>query len=119
MGGSLDEGNVPEESLAASVVFKPGLLCYCRFLVRGTVKNTKAIVVEVGTRRIVIACPDGCALTAAGHWACSPELSACKIFHCACTKLGTRCPIIFYSVDAAALLTRELPEAIDFSTQGM
>ena len=39
--GSLDEGNIPKESLAASVVFRPDLLGYCRFLVRGTVKEFK------------------------------------------------------------------------------
>lgn len=117
--GSIDKGQIPEESLAASVVPRPGLFCHCRFVIRGTVKVTEAIVVEVGTCQIVVACPGCCALTAAGHWASSPELSACKTFHCACVEPGATCPLVFYSVDAAALVTRLPSEAVDFSMQGM
>ncbi|CAE8634212.1 unnamed protein product [Polarella glacialis] len=93
-----------------------GTLVYCRLLVRGVLKVTEAVVVELGTWQTVVACPADCALDSHGGWAGSAELGGWQSFRCASVEPGTSCAVVFYSVDTTSLATAPVPGAVGFKS---
>ncbi|CAK0797055.1 unnamed protein product [Prorocentrum cordatum] len=86
---------------------------YCRLVVRGVVRATEAAVVDLGAEQTIVACPAACAPARSGGWAEPAEEPALGNHACPCAG-GGPCAVVFYCLDAAALLTAGIPEALRF-----
>ncbi|CAK0797053.1 unnamed protein product [Prorocentrum cordatum] len=87
---------------------------YCRLVVRGVVRATEAAVVDLGAEQTIVACPAACAPARSGGWAEPAEEPALGNHACPCAGEGGPCAVVFYCLDAAALLTAGIPEALRF-----
>ncbi|CAE8732341.1 unnamed protein product [Polarella glacialis] len=101
---------------SSSSPFQAGALVYCQVLLRGVVRAVKAMVVESGPARTVLACPAAVGIASSGEWAASLEACRGTSFECSCAEAGKSCAVVFYDVNTAALSFTALPGATDFKT---